>query len=153
MIILFASHVKGLRFKTRLKETFGGFPHISVGKESACYVGDLGSIPGLGRFPWRRKWQPTPLFLSGESHGQRSLAGYSPWGHKRGRHYWSSLAHMHSSIGTIRDHWGTHLRQSVVLIEPHSERQRLHRQLSPANHSGFHDMSDPRSGLYEGTLH
>ena len=32
---------------------------------------------------WRRKWQPTPVFLPGESHGQRSLAGYSPWGHKR----------------------------------------------------------------------
>ena len=31
---------------------------------------------------WRRKWQPTPGFLPGESHGQRSLAGYSPWGHK-----------------------------------------------------------------------
>ena len=33
-------------------------------------------------FSWRRKWQPTPVFLPGESHGQRSLAGYSPWGHK-----------------------------------------------------------------------
>ena len=32
--------------------------------------------------PWRRKWQPTPVFLSGKSHGQRSLVGYSPWGHK-----------------------------------------------------------------------
>ena len=31
---------------------------------------------------WRRKWQPTPVFLPGESHGQRSLAGYSPWGGK-----------------------------------------------------------------------
>ena len=31
---------------------------------------------------WRRKWQPTPIFLPGESHGQRSLAGYSPWGCK-----------------------------------------------------------------------
>ena len=30
--------------------------------------------------PWRRKWQPTPVFLPGESHGERSLAGYSPWG-------------------------------------------------------------------------
>ena len=38
----------------------------------------LGSIPGSGRFPWRRKWHPTPAFLPGESHGQRSLAGYSP---------------------------------------------------------------------------
>ena len=32
--------------------------------------------------PWRGKWQPTPVFLSGESHGQRNLKGYSPWGHK-----------------------------------------------------------------------
>ena len=31
---------------------------------------------------WIRKWQPTPVFLPGESHGQRSLSGYSPWGHK-----------------------------------------------------------------------
>jgi len=32
--------------------------------------------------PWRGKWQPTPVFLPGESQGQRSLAGYRPWGHK-----------------------------------------------------------------------
>ena len=32
--------------------------------------------------PWRRAWHPTPVFLPGESHGQRSLVGYSPWGHK-----------------------------------------------------------------------
>ena len=31
---------------------------------------------------WRRKWQPTPVFLPGESHGQRSLAGHGPWGHR-----------------------------------------------------------------------
>ena len=42
----------------------------------------MGSIPGLGRFPGGGKWQPTPAFLPGESHGQRSLAGYSPCGHK-----------------------------------------------------------------------
>ena len=35
--------------------------------------------PRVGKIPWRRKWQPTPVFLSGESHGQRSLAGYTPW--------------------------------------------------------------------------
>ena len=45
-------------------------------------IGNLGSIPCLGRFPWRREWQPTPVFLPGESHVQRSLVGYSPWGHK-----------------------------------------------------------------------
>ena len=58
-----------------------GFPSGSDSKESACKVGDLGLIPGLGRFPWRRAWQPTPVFLPGESHGQRSLEGYSPWGY------------------------------------------------------------------------
>ena len=52
------------------------------GKESACNAGDLSLIPELRRFPWRRTWQPTPVFLPGESHGQRSLVGYSPWGHK-----------------------------------------------------------------------
>ena len=44
-----------------------GFPGVSDGKESACKAGDLGSIPELGRFPWRWAWQPTPVFLPGES--------------------------------------------------------------------------------------
>ena len=38
--------------------------------------------PCVGKIPWRRKWQPTPVFLPGKSHGQMSLAGYSPWGRK-----------------------------------------------------------------------
>ena len=38
--------------------------------------------PWVGKIPWRRKWQPTPVILPGKSHGQRSLVGYSPWGHK-----------------------------------------------------------------------
>ena len=38
--------------------------------------------PWVGKIPWRRKWQPTLVSLPGESHGQRSLAGYSPWCHK-----------------------------------------------------------------------
>ena len=46
------------------------------------YAGELGLIPGPGRFPWKRKWQPIPVFLLRESHGQRTLAGYSPWGRK-----------------------------------------------------------------------
>ena len=51
-------------------------------KKTACNVGDLHWIPELGRSPWRRKWQPTPVFLPGEPQGQRSLMGYSPWGCK-----------------------------------------------------------------------
>ena len=39
-------------------------------------------VPSLRRIPWSRKWQPTPVFLPGESPGHRSLAGYSPWGRK-----------------------------------------------------------------------
>ena len=38
--------------------------------------------PWVGKSPWRREWLPTPVFLPGEFHGQRSLVGYSPWGHK-----------------------------------------------------------------------
>ena len=45
-------------------------------------AGDIGLIPGLGRFPWRRVWHLTSVFLPGESHGQSSLAGCSAWGHK-----------------------------------------------------------------------
>ena len=55
-------------------------------KNLPANAGDLrgaGSIPGSGR---RRAWQPTPVFFPGESHGQRSLAGYCLWGLKRVRH-------------------------------------------------------------------
>ena len=57
------------------------FPSGSDGKESACNAGDLGSIPELGR-SLEKGMATTPVFLSGEFHGQRSLVGYRPWGHK-----------------------------------------------------------------------
>ena len=59
------------------------FPGGSVVKNLPANVGDPGSVPGLGRFPWRREWQHTPVLLPGELHGQSNLAGYSPWGQKR----------------------------------------------------------------------
>ena len=58
-----------------------GFPGGSVGKESACNAGDVGSNPGPGRAPGEKhghSFCSTPVFLPGESHGLRSLAGYSP---------------------------------------------------------------------------
>ena len=58
-----------------------GFPGGSDGKESACDAGDVGLNPGLGRSPGEG-WQPTPVFLPGEFHGQRSPAGYSLCGLK-----------------------------------------------------------------------
>ena len=58
------------------------FPCASEGKEFAWISKDRGAIPGLRRSPQRRDWLPTPVFLTGESHGQRSLAGYSSWDYK-----------------------------------------------------------------------
>ena len=53
---------------------------------SVCSTGDLGSVPGVRKIPWRKKWQPTRVVLPGEGHGQRSLAAYSPQGPKRVAH-------------------------------------------------------------------
>ena len=50
------------------------------GKESACQHRRLGFNSWIGKFPWRSKWQATPVFLSGKPHGQRSLAGYTVHG-------------------------------------------------------------------------
>ena len=54
-----------------------GLPYGSAGKESTCNAGNLGSVPGLGKIPWRRERLPTPVFWPGEFHGL-----CSPWGGK-----------------------------------------------------------------------
>ena len=59
-------------------------------KESACQCRRYGFNPWVGKFPCRRKWQPTPVLLPGKSCGQRSLVGYSPWGWQRVRHDWTT---------------------------------------------------------------
>ena len=62
-----------------------GIPGGASGKESACQCWRRKRNrfnPWVRKIPWRRKWQPTPVFLPGESHGQRSLMGYSPWSQK-----------------------------------------------------------------------
>ena len=74
--------------ETRLLNNIQGFPSGSVGKELICNAGDQlqcvkpGFHPWVEKSPWKRKWQPTPVFLPGKSHGQRSLLGYSQQGHK-----------------------------------------------------------------------
>ena len=60
----------------------GNFPGGSVSKESACNVEDLGLIPGLGRSPEGGQGNPLQCSYLENLHGQRSLVGYSPWGHK-----------------------------------------------------------------------
>ena len=62
----------------------GGFPGGASGKESTCQCRRhkrCGLDHWVGKISWRRAQQPTPVFLPRESHGQRGLAGYSPWGH------------------------------------------------------------------------
>ena len=57
-----------------------GLPGDSEGKESAC--GRPEFDPWVRKIPWKRGWQPTPVFWPGEFHGQRNLVGYSPCGRK-----------------------------------------------------------------------
>ena len=59
-----------------------GLPRWHSGKESTYQCRRRGFEPWVRKIPWRRKWQPTPVFLSGKFHGQKSLAGYSQWSRK-----------------------------------------------------------------------
>ena len=69
-----------------------GFSGGSDGKEFACDAEDLGSIPGSGKIPWRRQWLPTPVFLPGGFHGQRSLEATV----HRGARSWTRLSDKHT---------------------------------------------------------
>ena len=73
---------KGWRVEERIVKGDWGFPGSSVGKESIYNARRPGFAPWVRKIPWEKKWQPTPPFLPGESHGQRSLADCSPWGDK-----------------------------------------------------------------------
>ena len=67
-------------------KTIKGLPGGTSGKESACWSrrGKTCQFnPWIGKIPWRRALQPIPVFLPGEFHEKRSLAGYSPWGNKQ----------------------------------------------------------------------
>ena len=67
------------------------------GKESSCQCRrhkSCGFDPWVGKIPWGKKCQLTPVFLPGESHGQKSLVGYSPWGHKES----DTAEHIHTRI-------------------------------------------------------
>ena len=77
-----------------------GLPWWLRGKETACQCKRCkrwGFDPWVRKIPWRRTWQPTPVSLPGESHEQRSMAGYSPWDCKV-RHDWCDWACTHMAI-------------------------------------------------------
>ena len=95
-----------------------GFPGGSDDEESACNVGDQGSIPGWGRSPWRREWQAIPVFLPGELHEERSVAGYSPWGCKESDTT-ERLTHTHT-VGARETHCQLSLSPSHEAVLTHS---------------------------------
>ena len=108
-----------------------GFPGGSACKESACNVGDtgdMGSLPGSERPPWRRKWLPTPVFLPGESHEHRSLLGYSLWGCKE-----SNMTEQLTQASNSRCLSSVQFSRSVVSnsLRPHEQQHSRPPCLSP----------------------
>ena len=112
---------------------------VLVVKNPAANAGDIKeatSNPGSGRFPWRRAWQPSPVFLPGESHGQRSLAGYSPWGHSETQLKWLST---HAQWGMLsREHSAT----SCLALPPSTPNTHTH------THTYTHTVSGKRPELH-----
>ena len=83
-----------------------GFRGGSDGKESICPCRRHGFAPWVRKICWRREWLSTPVFLPGESQGQRSLVGYSPWGCKElemtERTHVHTCTHTHTLLGPRR---------------------------------------------------
>ena len=83
------------------------FPGGSDGKSICLQCGRPGFSPWVRKIPCRRKWQPTPVFLPGKSHGWRSLVGYSPWGPKesdrteRLHYYWWIIRKASQTLGEL----------------------------------------------------
>ena len=92
----------------RHKHRTWGFPGDSVVKNLSANAGDVGSISGSGRSPWRRKWQLTTVFLPEKSHGQRALVDYSPWDHKE----WTLLSNWALRLTVLVD------REDVQFLAP-----------------------------------
>ena len=113
----------------------GSFPGGSVDKEPACQCRRCrkhGINPWVRKIPWRRKWQPTPVFFPGKSHGQRSLVGCSPHGVVKSQtqlseHTFTRKAHysVFSSFlihcpKLVRNHFGLPESISQKIMAPHT---------------------------------
>ena len=86
---------------------------------------EIGFDPWIGKIPWRRKWQPTPAWLPGEFLGQRSLVGYSPWGHNDLERTESKHTHTHTHTHTqtlsnyLKNDEFTQVGTWTIFIPPH----------------------------------
>ena len=102
-----------------------GFP-VAHGKDSACQSRRRKRHrfdPWFGKIPWRRKWQPTPVFLPGKSCGQMSLVGYSPWGLEELDMTEQLSAHTHRADKYTHIHTHTHT-QFILPFQIYSWRNR-----------------------------
>ena len=156
-----------------------GFPGGSVGKESACNAENPGSVPGLGRSPgevngYALQYSCTQVFLPGESYGQRSLVGYSTWGHSVG-HDWhfpetedgscgtepfTGRIRFHLQVGNVRiqlnsqtpwrhpnTHTHTHTQQWNGVGEPSCTYSLPNLPLLSQNHSKYQSSSCHKTGF------
>ena len=90
---------------TTMARKMHGLPRWLSGKEATCQCRRHGFDHCIGKIPWRKKWQPTPIFLPEKSHGQRSLVGYSPWGRRVGHYLATEQVQYHNQkIDTDRIH-------------------------------------------------
>ena len=103
-------HIWG-RFKPT--SVFNRLPRGHSGKEFTCQCRrheQRGFNSWVGKIPWSRKWQPVPVFLPGEIHGQRSLLSYSLWYH-RVRHDWAC-----TSTDVFNGHWTIRIFKTKISI-------------------------------------
>ena len=99
-----------------------GFPGGTTGKEPACQCRRHkrhGFDPWVRKIPWRREWQPTPVFLYGEFHGQRSLVGYSSWGSKES----DSTEQLTFNISMLKLRiWRMRFKKCTASLKSHTQR-------------------------------
>ena len=93
----------------------------------------LGFDPWVGKIPWRREWQLTPAFLLRDFHGQRSLAGYSPWDRKElGMAEWLTYTHT----------WSRNPTPGHISSENHNSKRYMHPSVRCSNIHNSQDMSN-----------
>ena len=97
-MIDYREFVHTVAISVKISSLYWGFPGGSDGKESACNVGDLGSIPKLGRSPGGGHGNLLQYSCLEKPHGQKSQVGYSPWGHKESDKTEQLRTHTHQSL-------------------------------------------------------
>ena len=88
---------------------FEGLPWWLSGTEPTSQWRQCGFDPRIGKIPLRKKWQPTPVFLPGKSHGQRTLVRYGPWGPKKSDTTSRPTTHIYIFIHILYIYLYTHM--------------------------------------------